>query len=138
MLDKCSVALAVPLCMLLGCGDIMITQDAEFKSYIQQFDAAFNVSTTVPVVYGHLSPGTAAICSGSGKVTVDKGSWEAATEAQRTQLIFHELSHCVLGHRFHITDTLSDGCPASVLYPYNFGNPCMSNHYDYYVRERKR
>lgn len=78
--------------------------------------------------------------------------------SDRMELIFHELGHCILkrGHTvkpthdgflpwierlgfklgiFKAKGYLNDGCPASFMHPYTFGDYCVSTHFKYYMDE---
>jgi len=52
------------------------------------------------------------------------------------QVINHELEHCVKKRTQHTDLVLTDGCPASIMYPYGFGHTdCYLKHRTYYWNE---
>lgn len=59
--------------------------------------------------------------------------------AEKEELLFHELGHCVLG-RDHVTRTAfavdrNQTIPVSIMYPYHLGQRKYSGNYDYYMKE---
>ena len=65
------------------------------------------------------------------QIVINKDYWKnpTTTETAKIALIFHELGHCDLNRR-HTETLLSDGKPASLMYPYNIPYlPLMEEYY---------
>ena len=93
-------------------------------------------------------------------INIDIEYWKTATDLSKKFTVLHELGHCIctLGHTEirngfweSVFDTLKfklgigirkgylkDGCPASLMHPYEFDWFCMYTHYDYYMQELKQ
>lgn len=89
-------------------------------------------------------------------IYVDRSYYYSATPMSQQFTLLHEMGHCVC-NRFHTENSegiagflenilfklgiatkkgyLSDGCPASILHPYEFSESCMMSHYFYYIEE---
>jgi len=50
----------------------------------------------------------------SNDVTIDRENWDKASESSRTELIFHELGHCILNRR-HTSDEYLSGVCTSIM-----------------------
>lgn len=95
----------------------------DFQSYIDRFeelsfDRRPTVIKSLIVKFGELDAPTVGLCqvgSGSPIITIDKEFWDAAGDAARENLMFHELGHCIL-LRDHLT-TKDDGVPISLMFP---------------------
>jgi hypothetical protein len=110
--------------------------------------------------FGELEGSTMGLCAyipiwRHSVVTIDEDGWANYTEAQRMNLVYHELGHCVcgLGHSWEFggypeadDDGISassneksgyfeDGCPASLMYPYVMGEECSKKHWAEYVKD---
>jgi hypothetical protein len=124
-----------------GCGRGMEAPAAphgEFEPYFQAFEAASIAhgrstygDAALPIAFGTISAEDAGECfrpaadnyTGHRYVTINPAYWATATEAQRTQTVFHELGHCLL-NREHtsalMTLTRNDervGVPVSIMFP---------------------
>jgi hypothetical protein len=96
----------------------------------------------------------------TGEIDVSKEWWNSyyRSYAEKYELIFHELGHCVLyrGHTqikyskgfigwlekllfelgiFENKAHLKDGCPSSFMHPYVLDSFCTIKHFNYYMRE---
>ena len=72
-------------------------------------------------------------------ISINPSFWKYASNADREQLLFHELGHCVLSRDHDTTrvgsiDTNS-GHALSIMYPYHMGTQAYTNNYDYYMKE---
>lgn len=91
-------------------------------------------------------------------IVIDTQYWKTASPTGRAFTMYHELGHCVCNlEHTEITDSwfkpfqeffvkiglikikprLADGCPASIMHPYDMGEFCMLNNYMYYINELK-
>jgi hypothetical protein len=67
----------------------------------------------------------------SPTVSIDPTYWSVASDAQKENLVFHELGHCLLS-RVHVTTLNADGTPASMMFPYTLaGSIYLQNHAEY-------
>lgn len=60
--------------------------------------------------------------------------WESASIADKEQLIYHELGHCVLGRK-HLDGKLDSGIPISIMNTFHFDRSTYVYYHDYYMRE---
>jgi hypothetical protein len=87
------------------------------------------------------------------EIDIDRKFWKYSSYQRRMETLMHEIGHCVL-YRYH-TDTkddifhdffidigifkaqndLWDGCPSSIMHPYEVGLYCFNKHYIYYIEE---
>jgi hypothetical protein len=96
---------------------------------------------------------------GSYKIEISKSYWKTSTFIGKQFLIYHELEHCVrfrphshlkkkkediwdyieaLGQFLGIIEKkgfFKDGCPDSIMYPYDTSELCNINHYNEYIEE---
>jgi len=142
--------------------------DPEFKRYVQKFIDLSSGKVkkedleglTIGFVDNDWS-GTVGTCYPifPNEIDVNRDWWfETTSELKRTELIFHELGHCIL-HRSHTEPTMSggiigsierflfkigvyeqkgyldDGCPASIMNNYILSEKCFYKHYTYYIDE---
>jgi hypothetical protein len=80
---------------------------------------------------------TIGLCESGGnlrRVTFSPTFWNSVDDTQKELLSHHELGHCVLG-RAHRTDLLTNGLPASIMYPVIFSDATYKNNYSYYQEE---
>lgn len=92
-------------------------------------------------------------------IYVDRKTYLSATPMSQQFTLLHELGHCICD-RFHTSASrgvtglwekllyalglakekgvLEDGCPSSLMYPYEFSESCMMRHYFYYIEEFKQ
>lgn len=66
-------------------------------------------------------------------IEIDKSEWNEMSQARREHLLWHEYAHCLL-HRGH-NETIKDGKPISIMYPYLFDTWYYENYYDEYIFE---
>jgi len=134
----------LPLIFLfLGCGPDMYNQetviDSNLQKYVTKFEEEIGVKVSrVDVVFADLDNKTAGLCMHGvikSKIMIDIKYWNEIREAQREEILYHELGHCVL-HLRHNTDTFANGCAKSIMFPYAFEFCYIANR-DYYVNELK-
>lgn len=92
-------------------------------------------------------------------IYVDRKEYYSATPMSREFTLLHEMGHCICS-RFHTEQSrgmigffenilfhlgivqkkgyLPDGCPSSLMHPYEFSESCMMSHYFYYIDEFKQ
>lgn len=119
-----------------------VTIDGEFLNYYANFQQNFNIDPyEVSIKFRELPDDTIAQCISFGNVwgsiEVDPIAWKVLPEAHRHNLVYHELLHCTL-FVGHDTDKYPDGCAKSIMYPKNFGEPCWSMHYQYYINQYRK
>lgn len=89
-------------------------------------------------------------------IEIDRNYWESHSSISRWSLIFHEMGHCILGREHpmlemgsfikwleslgiktirHQENYLKDGCPKTLMHPYDFSDSCITDHLDYYIKE---
>jgi hypothetical protein len=118
---------------LSGCGKGTIAPQAhgQFEPYFQAFEAASvrqgrspYGDASLPIVFQSIPPGEDAVaqCLKPGPdnlitgriVVVDPAQWALLTETQRTETIYHEMSHCLL-NRIHTSVTIVVPVPVDLL-----------------------
>lgn len=134
----------------------LITMDELNKKVIVEFHEYPKHSTTLGTCHINFIV--------KNTIWISKEWWNRAytSEYDKMSVIFHELGHCVL-YRYHTIEPeesingdsfykwierimfklglytpkgyLKDGCPASIMHPYHFGELCLIAHYDYYMNE---
>lgn len=138
------VAILTLLCV--SCAQMRVVKvDSGLQDFVQRFETAGNIQVDSLVVkfgdtgapqsngeqivgYCQLSPGLVPT------VVISTEYFNEIADAQREELIFHELGHCVLD-RGHTATALGDGCPSSIMDPYTLDPYCYSEHYEYYKEE---
>lgn len=112
--------------------------DSTFQPYYDSFGATYGIYVGVPIGFMTLAAPMDGQCrtynDGYRQIAIDPTYWQSASEADRKNVIWHELGHCLF-NRLHNRLTLSDGCPKSIMNPYTFGDPCMTRHFAEYVQE---
>jgi len=129
-------------CLIAACGNApqkTFDVPSEFMSYYQSFSEAGSVTTDNLIIqFGPLDyPRVGQCWTGPTTpiITIEPNYWGTVSELQKKEIIWHELGHCVLG-RAHRTDFLSDGWPASIMYPTQFDpNYIFNQNYEYYRKE---
>lgn len=115
--------------VLSGCGTRM-TVDPSLRPTVNQFlqdSQAHGVYVDASHLRAYLDPGLVYAASGkletvglcdmaSGVVTISPDYWGIADQAQRENLVYHELGHCLL-NRLHTQALGDDGLPSSIMYP---------------------
>lgn len=142
--------------------------EVSFVPYIYQFikDSGGTVKEEdfykLTMAFDDLDPGLAGYCWSNGKrqvIMIDTGWWLMhRNQAERFELIYHELGHCILDRRhtaptaskdlggriertlfklgvFREIPMLSDGCPPSIMHPFTMSANCMVKHRNYYIDE---
>jgi hypothetical protein len=119
----------------------IIFSDMPVKDGMQQIGYCAMMFTEYPVIY------------------VDRKSYYSSSPMENEFTLLHELGHCIC-NRFHTSpsqglagvwekllfklgiakemEALSDGCPSSLMYPYDVSETCMISHYFYYLNEFKK
>jgi hypothetical protein len=112
--------------------------DPVFQPYYNTFYLTYNINPRVPIGLKSLVFPIGGECNsfsdGGKEIAVDSTFWTNASDLGREQLVFHELGHCIFG-RLHNRMTLPDGCPKSIMNPYNFSDACYSAHRTEYLQE---
>lgn len=133
-----------------------VSVETTFKPYVDrffQFSKDFGgISGTdnlVVVLDGSMSPPqagqvwTLAVCVRGGgnppTIRVNVHFWNNYTHAEREELIFHELGHCVLNRGHYqertLTKDFQESIPLSIMNPYHLGKNKYSTNYQYYIKE---
>ena len=106
-----------------------------FDKYSDRFAKEFDVVVDVPILFEDNDHGAAAVCyrwvGGYSEINVVHKFWVDSSEAQKEQLIFHELAHCVLqqGHRDDHERVGPNICPVSIMRSWAFGDHEIENCY---------
>lgn len=112
--------------------------DPTFQSYYDSFGAHYGIKVQVPIAFVSQAAPRIGECitydNGHRQIEIDPVFWMNTDAATREELIDHELGHCIFG-RTHNHSYLADGCAASIMNPYVFGNPCFANHKSDYLNE---
>lgn len=137
------------LVFLMGCAKPKEEDKRQFKNidgslepYYRLFTERFNIQIgDVTAGLTDLSGDMAGICyqnaDGRNEIKIDKAYFDAISGPQREELMFHELLHCTINAN-HNENRLEDGCPQSIMHSSNFGDPCFTQHYTYYIGEFRR
>lgn len=67
-------------------------------------------------------------------ILLNRYIWDYLTDAERTELVAHELGHSLL-HRAHIDYIFVNGTPASIMYPSLFPGAMFKRDEEYYWKE---
>jgi hypothetical protein len=115
------------------------TIDPELVPYYAMYEDWYNVTIyDIPINFDILTNNQVGVCqtwsNGYREIRIEKAYWEAATEKEKIELVFHELGHCQQG-RGHTSTYLTDGCPVSLMDPYTLDLWCLDTHWDYYIEE---
>jgi hypothetical protein len=152
-------AWALTIVILAGCGQasqfMPVTVDPALAPYLASFErdigastagisAAFADTETQANPLGETIGECITWVDDSGTVVarniqVDAAYWAGASADARLELMYHELGHCALNMQ-HITTFQGNGCPTSIMYPYEFGDawqgsPCFASEMSYYFSE---
>lgn len=127
-------------------------------------DGSMIIPTDLSVIVGHFdNPKTMGVCRVGffgAEITISEDFMNAGSSLQLQSTVTHELAHCVLsrGHYppesfsdvrdlktlllyfkilrgGYVPTLMSDYCPVSIMYPYNFSDYCFLKHYEEYIRE---
>jgi hypothetical protein len=116
---------------------------AEIEEYYSRFESYYGVDPSyvsagfIDKIEGEES--IVAVCkswtSGHREILIEKGYWNQLNDYGREELVFHELGHCVF-NRGHDNSTYQDGCPASIMNEYVFGeSQCYIDYRDDLITE---
>ena len=103
-----SITMGTCLAILMNCASSLTNyQEDTFKPYISEFTrfatmADKNLPSRIKnmgFVFGNAGAGNYAVCEVfENRIVVDKRAWNTLkTHAEREELVFHELGHCILG-----------------------------------------
>ena len=67
------------------------------------------------------------------EIMLQTQEWRLANDLEREQLVFHELGHCQFG--FPHDESIKDGRPVSIMYPYLLSRVTYKEHRDEYLKE---
>lgn len=135
------------LALLMNCQSAINNyQDPEFAQYVAEFSRYGKMASqaipprvqNVSVIFGKVDENAYAWCDlFANQIVVDKAGWVKLSHAEREELLFHEMGHCVL-NLDHEDGTImqAKGLLGSVYYTtnYNFllnylfgctGKPCI-------------
>ncbi len=126
--------------ILTGCGKLPpapeLTIDPQLKPYFERFCAEVGGDcSTVSGEFADLGSTYAGMCNytNPNSVQINAAYWERINDEDKEEVVFHELGHCLLGLG-HDSRHLPDGCPASIMYPSDFGwTGCYTKHRAEYV-----
>lgn len=134
----------IPLLFLCACQrgpqykDMFFGIDSTFQPYYDAFGSHYGLVIKIPIAFVSQPTPKVGECmtydNGHRQIEIDPAYWISADAPTREELIDHELGHCVFG-RTHNHSYLADGCPASMMNPYVFGDPCFTNHKTDYLNE---
>ena len=137
------------LILLVSCGKTVTKKEGSklnihplAQAYVASFEArAQRPITSLEITFREFDPGqtTLGYCQKGGKsplIVINLNFWNKPwfSEADKEQLIFHELGHCIL-NREHLNDTDSGGNPLSIMNYYHFSNLQYENDYSSYIQE---
>jgi hypothetical protein len=66
-------------------------------------------------------------------ITLSRDAWDRSSDAEREELVFHELGHCILGLT-HVGGINADGIPASVMNPTEIHGAIYKQFRAYYMK----
>jgi hypothetical protein len=119
---------------------------AGFESYVTAFEAAAAQQgallhvVDLTIRFGQVDAdgetGGRGVCeSAAGEtpvITISQAAWNASSDAEKEELVFHEMGHCVL-HKTHEAGINSDGIPASLMNPTKIDGSIYSQFKAYYL-----
>jgi hypothetical protein len=130
----------------VGCGKApKLEVEAEFVPFVEKFQAEAAANgrplqiTDLVVKFGDMqSSSETGACEINGDetptITVSQAAWNRRSDAEREELMFHELGHCAL-KRQHNSQRMQDGRPASIMNPYALGRYTYEAHREEYIAE---
>lgn len=127
------LAVAALLLLTTACGKPPVI-DVTFIPYLDKFKEEaekHEIPVTIEFSVGFGDPGkkdshTAGLCGLNG-ITIKKAFWDSAEEADKEQLMFHELTHCVF--------KLPHVKTVSIMYPIMLRTFYYIDHRDQLVKE---
>lgn len=146
------IYLAILAGLMAGCAKpAPIVVDPVLAPYFASFSQNIGVDTsgisagfanteTTPNPLGEVIGECNSYSDGTRTIQIDSDFWANATDDQREQVMYHELSHCsmYIGHTpGYIIGGPMNNCPTSIMNPYVFGNAidCYTNNKAYYYKE---
>lgn len=123
--------------------------DVEFKPYVADFEANYNVVVTTPIGFvdsfkddvggNKIGTCTRRVVTSSKTIvykyiSIKRSYWEEATDVSRLALIYHELIHCELGVKGHIDDRHEDDCATNFMNTFLPSAYCLDKYIDSYVK----
>ena len=149
-------AFAMALAMLsvvasTGCGSAPASSatpqiDPAFSDYVNRFEQASAQAgrptqvSNVSMAFGQVASegeadgrGQCVIVTGqTPTVTISPDAWNSSTDAEREQLVFHELGHCVFG-LVHVAGITDQGIPQSIMDPSEISGAIYTQYHAYYM-----
>ena len=132
------------IALLASCAPLQVLRvDPQLEDYVRRFEKAGGLTVSnVIVEFGDTGPVptsgsyTVGYCQSGGtpKVVISKTYFMEVEDAQREELMFHELGHCVLD-RGHTSTEYPDGCPTSIMDPYMINEWCYDKWRSEYLEE---
>lgn len=126
--------------MASACAPIQYQIEPSAMPYVERWEELYNIAVELNVKLAPIGPAIVGLCrqgGGDREVTLDAWYWEAADDAERESLIFHEFGHCLmgLGHDRRLASVDGWTIPASIMYPYVFDGSIYEYHKEYYREE---
>lgn len=126
---------------LCSCGKAPVTVDQSLLPYFKGYEVDVGISSDgVSGKLGTLDNPAVGQCqveqAGSIKtITIDTAYWANATDDERREVVYHELSHCTMNLQ-HINTYDSNNCPTSIMFASVFGSTkCFKMHRQHYYQE---
>ncbi|MCM2279899.1 MAG: hypothetical protein NDJ89_17630 [Oligoflexia bacterium] len=137
--------LLIALALAQSCARDPVLDVGEFAPYVERFETESQRNgvpvqvTDLIIRFGQmLTPserGACELASGATPIiTIRQETWEKMDEAEREELLFHEMGHCVL-RRTHRSDISTKGVPSSIMNPYLIRGSVYLKNQAYYLRE---
>lgn len=141
---------SIILIISISCGKLQSdscprTTDSQFIEYVESYEEAalqyanldINARSNA-IIFGDTGNtkfiAVAIQSEMCGYIVVDKAKWMELNNTQREIVIFHELTHIVLGQIPH-RDGRVDGRPVSIMGTYLLDDKTYEDHLDYYLTE---
>jgi hypothetical protein len=148
---KKTTCLVINLILFSACGEFHqeeVEIAPEFEAHVLDFQLRTGIKTKVKMVFNPIEKeDVIAYCYNYNNVKknyieVDPEAYESLSDAEKEEVIYHELGHCVLNRRHDETIYNRSSYPylpvsslyKSIMYPYVFGR-LYSRFKDYYVEE---
>lgn len=137
--------MACALALAQGCGREQTLDVGEFAPYVERFEEASRVNgtplevTDLVIRFGEMQTRTErGACEIADNATpvimLREDTWALMDEAEREELLFHEMGHCVL-RRTHKSELNGKGLPGSIMNPYLIRGHIYQKNQSYYLRE---
>lgn len=128
-----------------SCGRDRTLELGEFAPYVDRFEQSALVHglrvevSDLVIRYGAMETAQErGACEISANrpptIIIRQDTWQKMGEAEREELLFHELGHCVLSRK-HRKDIGNEGMPKSIMNPYLIRGELYQENRDYYLRE---